>query len=111
MNNLTKGLFMPIIEIALGCISGGMAICGFVWKVHNTTTKRQLDHEKRLSNIEHNNDIQNIQIENLKTNHVNLDARMARLEDNVTDLKITTAEILQILKGGFYGKTNKNMDK
>ncbi|GEM_PF-2671558 len=102
---------MPIFEIALGCISGGIAICGFVWKVHNTISKKQLEHEKRLSNIEHNNDIQNIQLEHLQNNHINLDARMARLEDNVTDLKITSAEILQILKGGFYGKAIKDMDR
>lgn len=89
---------MPIVEIITGAITGGVAILGFVWKVHHSLSKKNIEHETRLKDIEHTNDIQQVHIDNMKSNHSNLDTRLVRLEDNVESLKINVAEILQILK-------------
>lgn len=99
---------MPIIEIIIGASTAGAALIGALWKLHSGTVKKTTDHEKRLANIEHKNDIQEIKISNIEKNHGSLDQRMANIESTVVELKIQNAEILQILKGGLYGK-NKNM--
>ncbi|HFI1088333.1 TPA: hypothetical protein ACGPGC_003381 [Enterobacter hormaechei] len=89
---------MPITELFIGGISGGIAVCGFVWKIHHSLTKRSVEHETRLKDIEHHNDIQNLQIKSIEMNHSNMDVRLLRLEDTCNELKISIAEILQILK-------------
>lgn len=89
---------MPITELIIGAISGGATLCGIVWKIHHSLTKKSLEHETRLKNIEHCNDLQQVHIENMKVNHSGLDTRLVRVEDNIESLKISVAEILQILK-------------
>jgi len=88
---------MPI-ELIIGAVSAGATICAAVWKIHHSLTKKSLEHETRLKDIEHTNDLQQVHIDNMKANHNSLDTRMVRLEDNVEALKINVAEILQILK-------------
>lgn len=99
---------MPILEISVAAATAGAAIIGTIWKIHSGVVKKTTDHEKRLANIEHTNNIQEIKINNIEKNHGSLDQRMANIESTVVELKIQNAEILQILKGGFYGK-NKVM--
>jgi len=89
---------MPVTELIIGAVSAGATIFGVVWRIHHSLTKKSLEHETRLKNIEHINDIQQVHIENMKLNHSGLDTRLLRVEDNIESLKISVAEILQILK-------------
>ncbi|WP_034455769.1 hypothetical protein [Buttiauxella noackiae] len=102
---------MPILEITIGAATAGAALIGTLWKVHSGVVKKTTEHEQRLANIEHTNDIQEIKITNIEKNHGSLDQRMANIESTVVELKIQNAEILQILKGGLYGKATKNVDR
>ncbi|MNB71948.1 hypothetical protein D3C75_185260 [compost metagenome] len=88
---------MPI-DLILAAITGGATMCGVVWKIHHSLNRKSLEHETRLKDIEHCNDMQQVHIDNMKVNHSGLDTRLVRVEDNIESLKISVAEILQILK-------------
>ena len=88
---------MPI-ELIIGAISGGVTICAAIWKLHHSMTKKTIDHESRLKDIEHTNEIQSLHISNMKEGHENLGVRILRVENNIESMKISIAEILQILK-------------
>jgi len=99
-----------MLEIAVGAATAGAAVIGAIWRIHTAVVRKTTEHEKRLNAIENKNEIQEIKIRNIESNHSAIDYRVQRVEDSLNDIRVTIAEILQILKGGNHGK-NSTLDQ